>query len=56
MPLTLGPLVGSNSSLLGRDDTVNNRSIVEQAHEVQVFVKELELLKCPLPDKFVAGA
>jgi hypothetical protein len=34
---------------------VNNRSIVEQAHEVQVLVKELELLKCPLPDKFVAG-
>ena len=45
MPLTLGPLVGSNSSLLGRNVTVNNRSIVEQAHEVQVFVKELELLK-----------
>ena len=35
---------------------VNNRSIVEQAHEVQVLVKELELLKCSLPDKFVAGA
>ena len=34
---------------------VNNRSIVEQAHEVQVLVKELELLKCPIPDKFVAG-
>ena len=34
---------------------VNSRSIVEQAHEVQVLVKELELLKCPLPDKFVAG-
>ena len=34
---------------------MNNRSIVEQAHEVQVLVKELELLKCPLPDKFVAG-
>jgi len=34
---------------------VNNRSVVEQAHEVQVLVKELELLKCPLPDKFVAG-
>jgi len=34
---------------------VNNRSVVEQAHEVQVFVEELELLKCPLPDKFVAG-
>ena len=34
---------------------VNNRSVVEQAHEVQVLVKELELLKFPLPDKFVAG-
>ena len=33
---------------------VNNCSVVEQAHEVQVLVKELELLKCPLPDKFVA--
>ena len=34
---------------------VNNLSVVEQAHEVQVLVKELELLKCLLPDKFVAG-
>ena len=34
---------------------VNNHSVVEQAHEVQVLVKELELLKCSLPDKFVAG-
>jgi len=34
---------------------VNNRSVVEQAHEVQVLIKELELLKCTLPDKFVAG-
>ena len=34
---------------------VNNRSVVEQAHELQVLVKELELLKCHLPDKFVAG-
>ena len=34
---------------------VNNHSVVEQAHEVQVLVKELELRKCPLPDKFVAG-
>ena len=34
---------------------VNNCSVVEQAHEVQVLVKELELLKCPIPDKFVAG-
>jgi hypothetical protein len=34
---------------------VNNRSVVEQAHEIQCIVKELELLKCALPDKFVAG-
>ena len=34
---------------------VNNRSVVEQAHEVQCIVKDLELLKCQLPDKFVAG-
>src|SRR6185312_6553916 len=34
---------------------VNNHSIEKQAHEVQVLVKDLELLKCPLPDKFVAG-
>jgi hypothetical protein len=27
---------------------VNNRSVVEQAHEIQILVKELELLKCPL--------
>ena len=33
---------------------VSNRSVVEQAHEVQVLVKKLEL-KRPLPDKFVAG-
>ena len=33
----------------------DNRSVVEQAHEIQCIVKELELLKCPLPDKFVAG-
>ncbi|KAK1628810.1 hypothetical protein QYE76_003125 [Lolium multiflorum] len=34
---------------------VNNRSVVEQAHEIQCIAKELELLKCALPDKFVAG-
>ena len=34
---------------------VENRSIVEQAHELQIMAKELELLKCVLPDKFVAG-
>jgi len=38
------------------DKTIeDNRSVVEQAHEIQCIVKELELLKCPLPDKFVAG-
>ena len=34
---------------------MNNRSVVDRAHEVQVLVKELKLLKCPIPDKFVAG-
>jgi hypothetical protein len=34
---------------------VNNRSVVEQAHEVQRIVKDLDLLKCPIPDKFVDG-
>ena len=34
---------------------VNNHSVVEQVHEVQVLVKELELLKGLLPDKFGAG-
>src|SRR5438128_1304439 len=33
----------------------DNRSVVEQAHEMQCIIKELELLKCPLPNKFVAG-
>nr|ABA94191.1 retrotransposon protein, putative, Ty1-copia subclass [Oryza sativa Japonica Group] len=33
----------------------DNRSVVEQAHEIQTMAKELELLKCVLPDKFVAG-
>nr|AAT93953.1 hypothetical protein [Oryza sativa Japonica Group]AAT94013.1 hypothetical protein [Oryza sativa Japonica Group] len=33
----------------------DNRSVVEQAHEIQTTAKELELLKCVLPDKFVAG-
>jgi hypothetical protein len=32
-----------------------NKSIVEQAHEVQCLAKELELLKCGIPDEFVAG-
>jgi len=34
---------------------VDNRSVLDQAHELQVIAKELELLKCELPDKFVAG-
>ena len=34
---------------------VNNQSVVEHAHEIQCITKELELLKCTLPDKFVAG-
>jgi hypothetical protein len=34
---------------------VENRSVVEQAHELQIMAKELELLKCVLSDKFIAG-
>ena len=34
---------------------VENRSIVEQAHEIQALAKELEHFPCLLPDKFVAG-
>jgi hypothetical protein len=34
---------------------VENRSVVEQAHEFQALAKELELFPCPLLDKFVAG-
>ena len=34
---------------------VDNRSVLDQAHEIQCIAKELELLKCELPDKFVAG-
>ena len=33
----------------------DNRSVVEQAYEIQCIVKELELLCCVLPDQFVAG-
>jgi hypothetical protein len=36
---------------------VNNHSVVEQAHdEVHCIVRDLELLKCALPDKFVVGS
>ena len=34
---------------------VENRSVVEQAHEIQFIVAELNHFKCALPDKFVAG-
>src|SRR3954470_18001969 len=34
---------------------ISNRSVVEKAHEIQCFAKELEILKCILPNKFVAG-
>jgi len=34
---------------------VDNRSVVEQAHELQLIVRELDQLGCKLPDKFVAG-
>jgi hypothetical protein len=34
---------------------VENRFVVEQAHELQIMAKELELLKCMLLDKFVTG-
>jgi hypothetical protein len=33
---------------------VEGRPVVEQAHEIQAPVKELELFGCALPDKFVA--
>jgi hypothetical protein len=33
---------------------VANKSVVEQAHEIQRLAKELELLKYVLPDEFVA--
>jgi hypothetical protein len=34
---------------------VENRSVVEHAHEIQALAKKLERFPCPLPDKFVAG-
>ena len=33
----------------------NERSVVQQTHEIQSLSKELEYFKCVLPDKFVAG-
>ena len=35
---------------------VENHSVVEQAHEIQVLAKELEHFPCLLLDKFVAGS
>jgi hypothetical protein len=34
---------------------VENRPVVEQAHEIQALTKEVEQFPCVLPDKFVAG-
>ena len=34
---------------------VENRSVLEEAHEIQWIAKELKLLKCVLPGKFVGG-
>ena len=33
---------------------VENRSVVEQAHEIHALAKELEHFLCLLPDKFMA--
>jgi hypothetical protein len=33
---------------------VVNKSVVEQAHEIQRLAKKLELLKCVIPNEFVA--
>ena len=35
---------------------VDNRPVLDQAHEIQCIAKELELLKCELLDKFVTVA
>ena len=34
---------------------VENRSVVEHAHEIQALAKELDHFSCLLPDKFMAG-
>ena len=34
---------------------VDDRPVVEQAHELQALAKELDSFNCALPDKFVAG-
>jgi hypothetical protein len=33
----------------------DNRSVVEQAHEVKCIAKELDLLKIVLPNRFLVG-
>ncbi|XP_021321381.1 uncharacterized protein LOC110437305 [Sorghum bicolor] len=33
---------------------VDNRSVIEQAHEIQALAKELEQFPCVLPEKFMA--
>jgi hypothetical protein len=33
----------------------DDRSVVEQAHEIQTLAKELKIFGCVLPDKFMAG-
>ena len=33
---------------------IHNRFVLDQTHEIQCIAKELVLLKCELPDKFVA--
>jgi hypothetical protein len=34
---------------------VDDRSVVEQAHEIQLLVEELAHFDCVLPNKFVIG-
>jgi hypothetical protein len=34
---------------------IHGKGMVEQTHEIQCIVKELELLKIVVPDEFVAG-
>jgi hypothetical protein len=33
----------------------NSKGVVEQAHEIQCMVKELEILKIIVPDEFLVG-
>ncbi|WVZ85747.1 hypothetical protein U9M48_032635 [Paspalum notatum var. saurae] len=34
---------------------VNDKSIIQEAHDIQSIAKELEILKCSLPNPFVVG-